>query len=240
MGDVVGVGIGAGTAIVGVLACPETGGVGCGVAAGGAGLAAYSFDNAKSDWRSMLTGRPAATTGGTLLSSVTGLDQNRAEMIYAVPALFTGFGSEHGAGKIISTELRIAEKAPALEKAVNAGSAVAKAKSDISVTKEVTLSRSIHGEAALHADDAIKAGKPEVLTIARPGAPANRQASTGLLEKVPGKHLDEYPPAMFKEGGAGASVRPINPRDNMSAGACIGNACRGLPNGARVKIKIGD
>ncbi|MHA6833682.1 hypothetical protein [Ralstonia pseudosolanacearum] len=30
---------------------------------------------------------------------------------------------------------------------------------------------------------------------------------------------------MFKEGGAGASVRPISPRDNMSAGACIGNAC---------------
>lgn len=106
--------------------------------------------------------------------------------------------------------------------------------------KEVTLSRAIHGEAAAHAADAIKAGQPSVLTIDRAGSAANRQASIGGLDKVPGKHLDEYPPAMFREGGAGASVRPINPRDNMSAGACIGNACRGLPNGTRIQIKIGD
>ncbi|ALV28014.1 NucA/NucB deoxyribonuclease domain-containing protein [Pannonibacter phragmitetus] len=108
------------------------------------------------------------------------------------------------------------------------------------VAKEVTLSRKLHGEAAQHAADAIKAGKPNVLTIDRVGAPANRQASTGAFDKVPGKHLDEYPPAMFKEGGAGASVRPINPRDNMSAGACVGNACRGLPDGTRVRINVGD
>ena len=79
-----------------------------------------------------------------------------------------------------------------------------------------------------------------MLTIDRAGASANRQASTGALDKVVGKHLDEYPPAMFNEGGAGASVRPISPRDNMSSGACIGNACRGLPDGTRVQIKIGD
>ncbi|MDO9073102.1 MAG: RHS repeat-associated core domain-containing protein [Rubrivivax sp.] len=106
--------------------------------------------------------------------------------------------------------------------------------------REISLSRSIHGEAAAHAADAIKAGKPSVLTIDRAGASANRQTSTGALDKVVGKHLDEYPPAMFREGGAGASVRPISPRDNMSSGACIGNACRGLPNGTRVQIKIGD
>ena len=106
--------------------------------------------------------------------------------------------------------------------------------------KEITLSRSIHGEAAEHAADAIKAGHPSVLTIERSGASANRKASIGSLDKVPGKQLDEYPPAMFKEGGKGASVRPINPHDNMSAGACIGNACRGLPDGTRVRIKIGD
>jgi RHS repeat-associated protein len=106
--------------------------------------------------------------------------------------------------------------------------------------KEVTLSRRLHGEAAQHAADAIKAGKPNVLTIDRAGAAANRQASTGALNKTPGRHLDEYPPAMFKEGGANASVRPINPRDNMSAGACVGNACRGLPDGTQVQINVGD
>lgn len=98
----------------------------------------------------------------------------------------------------------------------------------------------VHGEAAQHAADDIKAGKPSVLTIDRAEAGANRQASTGALDKVAGKHLDEYPPAMFKEGGAGASVRAINPRDNMSAGACIGNACRSLPDRTRVRINVGD
>jgi filamentous hemagglutinin len=80
----------------------------------------------------------------------------------------------------------------------------------------------------------------EVLTIDRSGSVANRRAATGKLDAAPGKHLDEYPPAMFKEGGAGASVRQVNARDNMSAGACIGNACRGLPDGSKIRIRIED
>jgi RHS repeat-associated protein len=105
-------------------------------------------------------------------------------------------------------------------------------------SKVIRLSMKAQGEAALHARDAIAAGKPNVLTIARDGAGANRSASTGGIPKVPGRQLDEYPPAMFKEGGAGASVRAINSSHNMSAGACIGNACRGLPNGTQVRIEI--
>lgn len=128
----------------------------------------------------------------------------------------------------------------ALKAAVFAKRVEATAKSTGYASKEIRLSRNLHGEAATHAKDAIRGGKPDVLTIERNSASANRRASTGSLENVPGKHLDEYPPAMFKEGGSGASVRPISPRDNMSAGACIGNACRGLPNGSRIKITIGD
>jgi RHS repeat-associated protein len=108
------------------------------------------------------------------------------------------------------------------------------------VIKEITLTVAQHGEAAVHAADAIKAGKPSVLTIARDGATANRKAAIGDMEKIPGKQLDEYPPAMFKEGGSGASVRAVNPSENMSAGACIGNACRGLPNGTKIRIRVGD
>lgn len=108
------------------------------------------------------------------------------------------------------------------------------------VSRTVRLSRANHGEAAEHAADAIASGKPSVLTIERTGASANRRAATGGMAKVPGKQLDEYPPAMFKEGGKGASVRAINARDNASAGACIGNACRGLLDGDRVKIEVGD
>lgn len=108
------------------------------------------------------------------------------------------------------------------------------------VAKTITLSTRAQGQSAQHVKDAIAAGQPSVLTIAREGASANRAASIGGMAKVPGKHLDEYPPAMFKEGGAGASVRAINPADNMSAGACIGNACRGLVDGTRVRIEVGD
>ncbi|TLX58759.1 heme utilization protein [Stutzerimonas nosocomialis] len=106
--------------------------------------------------------------------------------------------------------------------------------------KDVIISRGKYGEAADHISDAQKAGHPDVLTIDRPGAPDNRKESIGGLQKVPGKQLDEYPPAMFKEGGLGASVRPISPRDNMAAGACIGNACRGLSEGDKVRIKVVD
>ena len=108
------------------------------------------------------------------------------------------------------------------------------------VSKTITLSLAKHGEAAQHAADAIAAGHSSILTIAREGADANRAASIGGMAKVAGKQLDEYPPAMFLEGGTGASVRPINGSNNMSAGACIGNSCRGLPNGAKVQIRVTD
>ncbi|RVP95263.1 RHS repeat-associated core domain-containing protein, partial [Sinorhizobium meliloti] len=125
-------------------------------------------------------------------------------------------------------------------KAVTALGGIRATSAASTTVKEITLSRRAHGEAARHAEDAIRAGKPHILTIERSGAKANRNAAIGSLEKVPGKQLDEYPPAMFREGGANASVRAINPRDNMSAGAAIGNACRGLACGSRVRIVIGD
>ncbi|QVN09568.1 hypothetical protein JYG35_01715 [Pseudomonas rhodesiae] len=102
------------------------------------------------------------------------------------------------------------------------------------------ISRGKYGEAAEHISDAQNAGHPDVLTIDRPGAPGNRKDSIGGLPKVPGKQLDEYPPATFKEGGTGAGVRSISSKDNMEAGARIGNACRGLPDGEKVRIEVVD
>jgi RHS repeat-associated protein len=102
----------------------------------------------------------------------------------------------------------------------------------------IDLSASRFGEAAEHIADAQAAGQPSILTIDRAGADANRADSIGGLEKVPGMQLDEYPPAMFREGGAGASVRAINPSDNMSAGAYIGNSLRSFPDGTRVQIRV--
>ncbi len=45
---------------------------------------------------------------------------------------------------------------------------------------------------------------------------------------------------MFREGGSGASVRPINPSDNRGAGSTIGHLLRPYQNGTKVKIKIKD
>jgi hypothetical protein len=105
-------------------------------------------------------------------------------------------------------------------------------------TPTVRVPSSRYPETAGHIRDAQAAGHPSTLTIDRSGATGRRGEALAGQERVPGRQLDEYPPAMFKEGGAGASVRPVSPADNMGAGACIGNQCRGLPNGTRVRIVV--
>ena len=106
--------------------------------------------------------------------------------------------------------------------------------------KKVTLSRTKYPESAKHADDAINAGKPNLLTVNRAGAAQRRKEAMKKQSIVKGKDRDEYPPAMFKEGGKQASVRPINPRDNRGAGSCIGHQCRGLKDGDKVIVDIID
>ncbi len=86
------------------------------------------------------------------------------------------------------------------------------------------------------------APKPDVLTIDRPGAKANREAWQ-KAQDVPtrsGYDRDEYPPAMFSEGGADASIKYISPSDNRGAGSTMGWDIRseGLPNGAKVRIVV--
>jgi RHS repeat-associated protein len=105
---------------------------------------------------------------------------------------------------------------------------------------DITVSAGRHPQAAGHIRDAQAAGQPRVLTVERSGSTGRRSEAIGGQDRVQGQHLDEYPPAMTAEGGAGASVRPINPGDNMGAGACIGNQCRGLPDGTRIRIIVVD
>jgi hypothetical protein len=181
-----------------------------------------------------------------MLMSYVGLDTGELDLLKynrdepRVPA-----GHGHESGEWTSGEIEVAQNSRSPNPRMNlplggyegGGSGTGEG-AGTATEIEVPVSR--FGEAAQHARDAINAGKPDVLTIDRTGADLNRAAATGAIESVPGKHLDEYPPAMFKEGGAGASVRAIDPHDNMSLGAHIGNCCRGLPNGARVKIQIGE
>ncbi|MBU3134592.1 hypothetical protein KPL40_19485 [Clostridium gasigenes] len=105
---------------------------------------------------------------------------------------------------------------------------------------EVGISRSKYPESVKHIEDAIANGQPDVLTINRGGEKPNRKASLKGIDKVPGKDLDEYPPAMFKEGGEGASVRPINPSDNRGSGSSTGHKLRPYTDGTKIKYKITD
>jgi Deoxyribonuclease NucA/NucB len=73
----------------------------------------------------------------------------------------------------------------------------------------VVISKTAHPQSAQHILDAQASGYPSTLTIERTGASARRRASTGGYPRVAGMQPDEYPPAMFLEGGAGASVRNI-------------------------------
>lgn len=78
---------------------------------------------------------------------------------------------------------------------------------------------------------------PEISTIDRSGAKMRRMDSIGGLDKVPGKDLDEYPPAMFKEGSKGASVKPVSQSDNRGAGAYLGNKLRNYPDGTKIRLQ---
>jgi hypothetical protein len=103
---------------------------------------------------------------------------------------------------------------------------------------EVTIDGNKHPESARHAADAQKAGKPATVEVGDQGGKRGRRAEAMKGHpKVKGKDRDEYPPAWSKQGGRGASVRPISPGDNRGSGASMGNRTRGLKPGTKVKIK---
>ena len=102
----------------------------------------------------------------------------------------------------------------------------------------VELSASRYPETTDHIADAIAAGQPSLLHIARDEEEANREASLAPWPPRTGFDRDEYPPAMSDEGGAGADVRYIDPSDNRGAGATMGNALEDWCNGQPFRIDI--
>ncbi|OHL30561.1 hypothetical protein A7S98_22645 [Salmonella enterica subsp. enterica serovar Braenderup] len=105
---------------------------------------------------------------------------------------------------------------------------------------ELRISKKEYPETAQHIEDAINSGKADVVTIDRDNSAANRAKSLKGIPTKPGKDRDEWPMAMFKEGGTGADVEYISPSDNRGAGSSIGHALDGVRNGAKLKIIIVD
>ncbi|GGP52439.1 NucA/NucB deoxyribonuclease domain-containing protein [Saccharothrix coeruleofusca] len=104
-------------------------------------------------------------------------------------------------------------------------------------SKTIVIDSKKYPESAAHIKDAQKTlGKPSILTIDRTGAKQNRKDSLRGVPTQPKKDRDEYPPAVFKEGGSGASIKHIASGDNRGSGAVIGQAIKGLPNGAVIQL----
>jgi hypothetical protein len=102
----------------------------------------------------------------------------------------------------------------------------------------VRLSRTAYPYSTHHIDDARLHGQPWVLTLDRPGANQRRDAATRNFPRVAGQQPDEYPPAIAREGGAGADVRNIPSGDNQGAGASVGNQLRGQADGTLFCIEV--
>ena len=100
------------------------------------------------------------------------------------------------------------------------------------------ISEAEYPETTRHIKRAIQKGKPDVVTIDRTGAPSQRQKSLLGTESKKGLDRDEWPMAMFVEGGVGADIEHISPGDNRGAGASIGAALRQCDEGDKVKIII--
>jgi len=91
---------------------------------------------------------------------------------------------------------------------------------------------------AAHIASAILAGESSVCTIDRSGAEQRREVSLAGIPTREGFDRDEWPMAMCKEGGAGASVVYINSSENRGAGSWVGNAVEKYPDGTKVKFVV--
>ena len=105
---------------------------------------------------------------------------------------------------------------------------------------EITISKSDYPETGMHIEEAIDNGHTQIVTIDRKMAASNRKESLSGFPTKQGYDRDEWPMAMFSEGGSGADVKYINPSDNRGAGSAIGNALKDYPDGTIVKIIITD
>ncbi len=145
-------------------------------------------------------------------------------------------------GDLTNAGLSAISIAPLVGDVIGKGAKVAKTVEKIIDKGEdvasVILKKTDFPETAQHVLDAQAAGKSNILTIDRAGTAGRRSEALKGIDKVPGKQLDEYPPAMFLEGGTGASVRPISPSDNMGAGASIGNQLRKYPDGTVINLIV--
>lgn len=102
----------------------------------------------------------------------------------------------------------------------------------------VVIDSAKYPESAEHIRAAVKSGHPAMLTLNRAGADENRRQSLAGIPISPIYDRDEYPPAAFAEGGAGADVAYISPSDNQGSGSSFRWQLNGIPDGTRVRFRV--
>lgn len=102
----------------------------------------------------------------------------------------------------------------------------------------IVLDSKKYQQTAEHIRRAINQGMPSIVTIERKGADDRREESLENTKIRKEYDRDEFPMAMFAEGGAGADVAYIDSKDNQGAGSTIRWQLHGIQDGTRVKIQI--
>ena len=105
-------------------------------------------------------------------------------------------------------------------------------------TVQLEFPADCYPETAKHIKDAVASGASSVCTIDRDGAEENRKESLAGIPTKKGKDRDEWPMAMCAEGGDGADIQYISPKDNRGAGSWVGNQLEDYPDGTRVEFIV--
>lgn len=92
-------------------------------------------------------------------------------------------------------------------------------------------------QSAEHIRAAMAQGLPQTFTVDRQGRDARRAQNLRGRPARRGVDRDEWPAAVFLEG-SGATVYPVDSRDNRSAGGTLSWQLRGLPDGTRVRVRV--
>ena len=93
-------------------------------------------------------------------------------------------------------------------------------------------------QTAAHISIAQTMGFPEFVTLDRSSAAERRKAALAEVKVSSIYDRDEWPMAVFKEGGYGSHVAYIEGHDNKGAGSSIGWQMRGFPDGSRVRVRV--
>lgn len=102
----------------------------------------------------------------------------------------------------------------------------------------VTIDSKKYPESAEHIKAAVREGYPAMLTLNRSGADENRRQSLAGIPERSYADRDEYPPAIFSEGGQGAHVAYIDSSDNRGSGSSFRWQLSGVPDGTRVRFRV--